>query len=200
MAPRATCEVRRATHLAAIVAVCAVLTDIRVPFAAEPLFLEVAADVGLKFTHVNGAAGQYYMPEQMGAGAALFDYDNDGDLDVFLVQGGALDPSPKEPMSEAPTSRLFRNDTTINSAGRRQLRFTDVTGESGLAFRSYGMGAAAADYDGDGNVDLFVTTFGPDKLFRNTGKGTFADVTGTAGVGDNLWSTSAAFMDYDRDG
>ena len=103
-------------------------------------------------------------------------------------------------MSEAPTSRLFRNDTAINSAGRRQLRFTDVTGESGLAFRSYGMGAAAADYDGDGNVDLFVTTFGPDKLFRNTGKGTFADVTGTAGVGDNLWSTSAAFLDYDRDG
>ena len=190
----------RATRFAAIVAVCAVLTDIRVPFAAEPLFLDVAADVGLKFTHVNGAAGQYYMPEQMGPGAALFDYDNDGDLDVFLVQGGVLDPPPKEPMSEAPTSRLFRNDTAINSAGRRQLRFTDVTGESGLAFRSYGMGAAAADYDGDGYVDLFVTTFGPDKLFRNTGKGTFADVTGTAGVGDNLWSTSAAFLDYDRDG
>jgi enediyne biosynthesis protein E4 len=190
----------RAARCAAIVAVCAVLTDIRAPFAAEPLFLEVAADIGLKFTHVNGAAGQYYMPEQMGPGAALLDYDNDGDLDVFLVQGGALEPPPKEPMSEAPTSRLFRNDTAINSAGRRQLRFTDVTGESGLAFRSYGMGVAAADYDGDGNVDLFVTTFGPDKLFRNTGKGTFADVTGTAGVGDNLWSTSAAFLDYDRDG
>ena len=181
------------------VIVAALLIYIGAPFAVEPLFLEVAAEAGLKFTHVNGATGQYYMPEQMGPGAALFDYDNDGDLDVFLVQGGSLGP-PNSDVKEAPTSRLFRNDTTIDSGGKRQLRFTDVTAGSGLALQAYGMGAAVADYDGDGNMDLFVTTFGPDKLFRNTGKGTFLDVTSTAAVSDNLWSTSAAFVDYDRDG
>jgi len=196
----ATCYVRRATCILALVVAWAVLADVRAPFAAEPLFLEVAADVGLKFTHVNGATGQYYMPEQMGPGAALFDYDNDGDLDVFLVQGASFDQPPKNAIGDPPTSRLFRNDTAINSAGRRQLRFTDVTGESGLGLHGYGMGAAAGDYDGDGYVDLFVTTFGPDKLYRNTGKGTFVDVTAATGVGDNLWSTSAAFLDYDRDG
>jgi hypothetical protein len=197
---RATCEVLRATCIGGLVAACAVLADLRAPFAAEPLFLEVAADVGLKFTHVNGAAGQYYMPEQMGPGAALFDYDNDGDLDVFLVQGAALELSPKGQNAEAPTSRLFRNDLTVTSAGKRQLRFSDVTGESGLGLHAYGMGAAAGDFDGDGYVDLFVSTLGPDKLYRNTGKGSFVDVTATAGVSDNLWSTSAAFFDYDRDG
>ncbi len=177
----------------------AVLSDLPAPFAAEPLFQDVAAEVGLTFTHVNGATGQYYMPEQMGPGAALFDYDNDGDLDVFLVQGAALELQPKNATPNAPTSRLFRNDTVMNS-GRRQLRFTDVTAESGLGLHAYGMGAAAGDFDGDGYLDLFVSTFGPDKLFRNTGKGRFVDVTATAGVSDDLWSTSAAFFDYDRDG
>jgi enediyne biosynthesis protein E4 len=198
---RATSHVaRRLSSVGAIVAACIVLTGIRAPFAAAPLFLEVAADVGLKFTHVNGGTGRYYMPEQMGPGAALFDYDNDGDLDVFLVQGASLEPTPGNATTGAPTSRLFRNDLTVDSQGRRQLRFTDVTAESGLGLHAYGMGAAAADYDGDGYVDLLVTTFGPDRLYRNTGKGTFVDVTATAGVSDNLWSTSAAFLDYDRDG
>jgi hypothetical protein len=183
-----------------VLAVCAVVSDIRVPFAAEPIFVEVAADVGLKFTHVNGATGQYYMPEQMGPGAALIDYDNDGDLDVFLVQGAALESPAKRAGGDQPTCRLFRNDTAINSAGRRQIRFADVTGESGLALHTYGMGAAVADYDGDGYMDLFVTSFGRDRLYRNTGKGTFTDVTDVAGVSDDLWSTSAAFVDYDRDG
>ena len=201
-----TCYVRRATcyvlsrAMCYVLAVCAVLINVPAPFAAEPLFVEVAAEVGLKFTHVNGATGQYYMPEQMGPGAALIDYDNDGDLDVFLVQGAALDPPGKGGSSDMPTCRLFRNDTAINSAGRRQVRFTDVTGESGLALHTYGMGVAVADYDGDGYMDLFVTSFGRDKLYRNSGKGIFTDVTDVAGVSDDLWSTSAAFVDYDRDG
>jgi hypothetical protein len=181
--------------------------------AAEPLFVESAASTGLMFTHFNGAAGQYHLPEMMGAGVALFDYDNDGDLDVFLVQSGAIDGS------SPPGCRLFRNDLTVSPDGRRTLRFTDVTRQAGIAVRGYGMGAAVGDYDNDGYLDLFVTAFGPTTLLHNNGNGTFTDVTMQAGVGDGLanrssrgdgplspaiasagWSTSAAFVDYDRDG
>jgi hypothetical protein len=162
--------------------------------APEELFAERAAASGLAFTHVNGATGKYYLPEVMGAGVALFDFDNDGDLDVFLVQGGALDGSGPA------TSRLFRNDLTIAADGRRTLRFTDVTARAGVGLHGYGMGAAVGDYDNDGYLDLFVTTFGPETLYHNNGNGTFADVTKQAGVSDASWSTSAAFVDYDRDG
>src|SRR4029453_4838331 len=170
------------------------------PAAQSPLFVESAAASGLDFTHVNGATGQYFMAEVMGAGGALFDYDNDGDLDGFLVQGGPLPPAASKPSSSAPTSKLFRNDLTVEPNGRRTLRFTDVTARAGLAVRTYGMGAAVGDYDNDGDLDLFVTSFGPDVLYRNNGDGTFADVTKEAGVSDDLWSSSAAFVDYDRDG
>src|SRR6185436_17782781 len=161
--------------------------------APEELFVERAAAAGLAFTHVNGAAGGYYLPEVMGAGVALFDFDNDGDLDLFLVQGGALDGSGPA------TSRLFRNDLAAADP-RRALRFTDVTARAGLGLRAYGMGAAVGDYDNDGYLDLFVTSFGPDTLYHNNGDGTFTDVTRQAGVSDANWSTSAAFVDYDRDG
>jgi hypothetical protein len=163
---------------------------------AGPPFVESAAATGLTFTHDNGASGQYYMAEQMGAGAALFDYDNDGDLDVYLVEGGALGTSPKT----GTTSRLFRNDLTIGPDGTRTLHFTDVTERAGVGWRAYGMGVAVADYDNDGDLDLFLTSFGPEALFRNNGDGTFTDVTAAAGVSDPLWSTSASFFDYDRDG
>jgi hypothetical protein len=169
------------------------------PVAQAPLFIESAASAGLDFTHVNGATGQYYMPEIMGAGVALFDYDNDGDLDVFLVQGGAF-AATTDAAAAAPASRLFRNDLTIDPAGRRALRFSDVTARAGVGLRAYGMGAAGGDYDNDGDLDLLVTSFGPETLYRNNGDGTFRDVTKEAGVSDPLWSTSAAFFDYDRDG
>src|SRR5262245_53334647 len=132
-------------------------------FAAAPVFVESAAAVGLNFTHVNGASGNYYLPEVMGAGVALFDYDNDGDLDVFVVQGGALNANA---VARPETSRLFRNDLTTGN-GRRTLKFTDVTERAHAGVRAYGMGVAVGDYDNDGNLDLFVTSFGAVMLLHN---------------------------------
>jgi len=165
--------------------------------AQAPLFVDATDATGLKFVHVNGESGEYFMAEQMGAGVALFDYDNDDDLDVFLVQGGSF--ADQRAATPAPTSRLFRNDMTAGP-GKRTLRFTDVTATAGVGLRAYGMGATVGDYDDDGYLDLFVTAFGGDTLYHNNGNGTFTNVTEKAGVSDPLWSTSAAFVDYDRDG
>src|SRR6266852_515229 len=161
----------------AIVLACAPLRNGPAAGAApEPLFVERTAATGLTFTHVNGADGHYYLPEIMGAGVALFDYDNDGDLDVFVVQGGAIDGSGPA------TSRLFRNDLTVGPDGRRTLHFTDVTERAGVGLRAYGMGVAVGDYDNDGYPDLFVTAFGPATLFHNNGDGTFTNVTKQSGI------------------
>ncbi len=160
----------------------------------RPIFDEVAARVGLTFIYENGASGQFYVPEVMGAGAALVDYDNDGDLDVYLLQGQPFDPNA--PRDHARTHRLFRNDLVET----KSLHFTDVTIGSGLGGRSYAMGVATGDYDNDGDQDLYVTALGSNTLYRNNGDGTFTDVTAAAGVDDNRWSTAATFVDYDRDG
>jgi enediyne biosynthesis protein E4 len=197
------------TRVLAITAITALLTlwlppsggsDRRIS-AAEPLFVESAAAAGLSFTHMNGATGRFFIPELMGSGVALIDYDNDGDLDVFLVQGGPLEGGAVPPGRPQATSRLFRNDLPKEGeGGRRTLHFTDVTARAGVGLVAYGMGAAVGDYDNDGDLDLFVTSFGPETLYRNNGDGTFTDVTAEAGVSDPLWSASAAFLDYDRDG
>jgi len=170
--------------------------------ASSP-FRDAATEVGLRFQHFTGATGEFFMPEIMGAGAALLDYDGDGDLDVYLLQGTLLDQSKslKEalfppPISQQPGHRLFRNE--LVPKGR--LSFRDVTSEAGVGYEGYGMGAAVGDYDNDGDPDLYVTHFGSNILFRNNGNGTFTDVTREAGVDDPRWSTSAAFLDYDRDG
>ena len=188
-----------AATASAILAGWVVLGAAQSPAPALSLFVEAAAPAGLAFTHVSGASGQYYMAEQMGAGVALFDYDGDEDLDVFLVQGGPLEPGGKIG-SAHPTSRLFRNDLKVAGDGRRVLHFTDVTEQAGVGLRAHGMGAVVGDYDNDGDVDLLVTSFGPETLYRNNGNGTFTDVTKQAGVSDPLWSASGAFVDYDRDG
>jgi enediyne biosynthesis protein E4 len=170
------------------------------PTPALPLFVEAAAQTGLTFIHDSGANGQYYIAEQMGAGVALFDHDGDGDLDVFLVQGGRLETAGAAPATAAATSRLFRNELAVAADGTRTLRFIDVTDRAGVGARTYGMGAATGDIDNDGDLDLLVTSFGPETLFRNNGNGTFSDETHAAGVSDQQWSSSAAFIDYDRDG
>lgn len=166
-------------------------------------FRDVSKEAGLHFEHFIGATGEFYLPEIMGSGGALFDYDNDGDLDVFLVQGTMLD-AEKAPGKSlfppakgwSPGNRLFRNELIPSG----KLRFVDVTAKSGLAHTGYGMGAATGDYDNDGNTDLYLTCFGSNVLYRNNGDGTFSDVTLQAGVDDPRWSSSAAFADIDRDG
>jgi hypothetical protein len=165
-----------------------------------PPFRDVAEEVGLHFRHVNGMTGQFYMPEMVGSGVAVFDYNNDGKLDIFVVQGGPIGPGQKPDPVRGPRHRLFRNDMEVLPGGERVLKFTDVTEEAGLNFADYGMGVAAADFDGDGWIDLYITCYGRNRLLHNNGNGTFTDVTDQAGVGCGGWSTSAAWVDFDRDG
>lgn len=166
------------------------------------LFVDATVSAGLDFQHINGMSGEFYFSEMVGGGVALFDYDNDGDLDVYLVQGHLLGPDmePGDASFEAGlqgplTDRLYRNDLDGGSLG-----FTDVTTASGLDARGYGMGVATGDIDNDGWVDLYVSNFGPNQLWRNNGDGTFADHTVVSGTNDARWSVSSAFLDYDRDG
>jgi hypothetical protein len=165
-------------------------------------FVDRTSQSGLDFVHVNGMSGRFYLPEIMAPGVALFDYDNDGDLDVFLVQSGALGDEPAGLQSKTrPTSKLFRNDLVIRADGSRTLRFTDVTGASGIVTTGYGMGVAAGDFNNDGWIDLYLTKFdAPNQLLRNNGNGTFTDVSKISGTDERSWSVSAAFVDYDRDG
>ena len=197
-------------------------------------FVDTAADAGLDFTHKSGAAGAYFLIETMGAGAAFFDYDDDGHIDLYLVNGFDLDhlnnafapvnfidqdeqyyllKHPKEymrpvdpygqvdslvyrvhpaPLSPPIGNRLYRN--------QGDGTFVDVTEKAGVGDTGYGMGCAVGDYDNDGDLDLYVTNYGPNTLYANNGDGTFSNVTDHAHVGNAHWSTSAAFIDYDGDG
>jgi len=169
-------------------------------------FTDVAAASGLDFVHFNGMSGEHYYPEIMAPGVALLDYDNDGDLDVYVVQGQMLGAGKNVrdatfPPKGALEDRLFRNDLVVNADGTRTLRFTDVTEQSGIRVRSYGMGVAAGDFDNDGRVDIYRTGLSGSVLLHNNGDGTFTDVTTKAGVANpGGWGVSAAFVDYDRDG
>ena len=175
--------------------------------AGAVIFMEVAAKTGLSFQHVSGMAGDMTLLEMMGPGSALLDYDNDGDLDVYLLQGHALpragagaDAQVLPPPAAAPLDRLYRNDLKVLPDGSRELQFTDVTAASGIRAPGYGMGAATGDFNNDGWIDLYVSNWGSNQLWRNNGDGTFSDVTAASGTDDPRWSSSAAFVDYDRDG
>ncbi len=151
-------------------------------------FHDVALEAGLRLDHVNGAIGAKHLPETMGSGLAWLDYDSDGLLDLYVVQSGPFPPDG----DASAANRLFRN---VGSG-----RFADVTDATGTGDRGYGQGAVAADVDGDGFVDLYVSNYGPDVLLRNRGDGTFVDGTTQAGLGLAGWSASAALADADRDG
>ena len=167
----------------------------------EIRFTDITAEAGIKFIHENGAYGDKLLPETMGSGCAFLDYDNDGDQDILFVNScrWPWDPPKKGITDEAertpakPTQAFYRNDG--------ECRFTEVTKEVGLDVTFYGMGVACGDYDNDGDVDLFFTAVGKNRLFRNDG-GKFVDVTEEAGVGgaESQWSTSAGWLDYDNDG
>jgi hypothetical protein len=164
-----------------------------------PIFTDRAADWGLRFTYSTGQTGELYFPEIMGGGVALLDYDNDGDLDVFVVQGHPLKPGSPDP-GPAGWGRLFRNDLITPQGKNPVPRFVDVTAQSGIRATGYGMAVATGDFDNDGWTDLYISNFGSNQLWHNNGDGTFTDVTARAGVDDPRWSSGATFADLDRDG
>ncbi len=157
--------------------------------AAAPKFADVTESSGLSFRHVNGAAGEKFVIETVGAGAGFFDFDGDGMLDIYLINGAA---TPGMSYDTPPRNALYRN--------ARGAGFVDVTELSGVGDEGYGMGMAVGDYDNDGDLDLYLGNFGANVLYRNEGNGAFSDVTESSGVGDERWATSCAFSDVDRDG
>jgi hypothetical protein len=157
--------------------------------AGNVRFADVTAEAGLAgFRHVSGSAEKNYIIETTGSGVALWDFDGDGLLDVYLINGSTLEPRPNGP----PRAALFRNN------GDRTFR--DVTDTAGVGNDRWGQGVCVGDVDNDGASDVYVTNFGPNRLYRNQGDGRFADVAVPAGVAVDSWSTGCAFGDYDGDG
>src|SRR5205807_3331797 len=160
-------------------------------------FVDVTAALGVHFNYLSSHTPKHYLPETMGAGVALFDYDNDGRLDIFLVNGAPLqDPTPKGAVPQKTGPNYWNRLYHQKSDGS----FEDVTERAGLQGVGYGMGGAVGDYDNDGFEDLYVTAYGGNKLYHNNGDGTFTDATEKAGVAGSGWSTSAAWVDLDNDG
>ncbi len=155
---------------------------------SEQWFTEISQQVGLDFHHVSGVNDSYFMPQIVGSGAALFDYDADGDLDIYLINSG--DRFGKT--IPAPINRLYRREDDAT--------YRDVTSESGLGNQGFGMGVAIGDYNNDGYPDVYLANYGSDVFYRNNGDGTFTNVTRQVGVNNNEWACSAAFVDYNLDG
>jgi enediyne biosynthesis protein E4 len=179
------------------VAAPAALSQSKSPPVVQPRFSDVTSALSVHFQHIASHTSKKYLIETMGSGVALFDYDNDGRLDVFAVNGAPLtDPTPKGtiPLKRGPEhwNRLFHQ--------RADGTFEDVTEKAGLEGVGYGMGVAVGDYDNDGYEDLYVTGYGSNKLYHNNGNGIFTDVTAQVGAAGSGWSTSAAWVDLDNDG
>ncbi len=174
--------------MVAVVACGACATE---PARPRPLFEDWTERSGLTFRHSNGMHGEFLFPEIVGAGVALFDFDRDGDLDLYLVQSGEFAGS-----AQHLKDRLLRNEWIPDGS----LHFTDVTEISGIHATEYGIAVTVGDYDGDGWEDLYLSSFGANQLWRNNGDGTFVDRTAETGAADNRWSSGAAFVDYDLDG
>jgi enediyne biosynthesis protein E4 len=177
----------------------------RHPAAAPPApmpvqFTDVTAAAGVRFAHNNGAAGARWLPETMGSGCAVIDYDRDGDPDLFLVNSRDWTPDERRRGMAAAPGRPPRRSTSALYRNRGDGTFEDVTERAGLAVETFGQGVCVGDVDNDGFEDLYLTALGRNYLFRNNGNGTFTEVARQAGVQDRGWSTSAAFVDYDRDG
>lgn len=152
-------------------------------------FVDVTAETGIEFRHFDGGSGRHYIIETYASGLCLFDYDGDGDEDIYFLNGA---PLPGSTVKEPPRNALYRNDGG--------WRFTDVTAAAGVGDTGFGLGVCAGDYDNDGDLDLYVSNFGPNVLFRNDGDGTFTDVTMEAGVGDPGCGAGCAFLDIEADG
>jgi hypothetical protein len=181
-------NVRNASRLAASCAVGFVASAMCASAQAPTIrFTDATQSAGIRFRHESGARGRFHLPETIGSGGAFFDFDRDGDLDLYLLNGVDFD-NP----GTGPGSALYEN----NGDGT----FTDITARAGIAnVGNYGMGCAVGDVDNDGDSDLYVTNFGADVLYRNNGDGTFSDVTREARLGDPSWGSSATFLDYDGD-
>ncbi len=180
-------------RVSTVLAAWLMLSGSRLPAAGPVIFTDTTAQAGIRFVHNNGGFGKKYLPETMGSGVVVFDADADGWQDVLWVNSRNFAGAPPAAgRSGASLPALYRNN--------RNGTFIDVTRGSGLDVELYGMGGAAADFDNDGQVDVYLTALGGNRLFKNMGGGKFADVTKRAGVGDGGFSTSALWFDYDKDG
>jgi enediyne biosynthesis protein E4 len=170
-----------------VIAMAFVVVLTALPRANQVQFTDVTAQAGIKFVHNAGKSGKKYLPETLGSGAAFFDADGDGWIDVLLVNGKDWVPRGRH-----TTAALYRNN--------RNGTFTDITRGSGLDVEMYGIGVAVADFDNDGREDVYITALEGDRLFHNEGNGKFKDVTAASGIRNASFGTSAAWLDYDRDG
>ena len=169
---------------------CDLREDTSPPSHPDMVYKDITAQSGLNFVHDPGNYGTYYMPESIGSGGAFLDFDNDGDLDIYLVNGAQH--GRKKSDDPIPVNKLFRQETDGT--------FTDATVSSGLGHPGYGMGVAVGDLDNDGDVDIYISNYGPDACFLNNGDGTFSDVSVKAGINNPLWGCSVVFLDYNLDG